>query len=145
MTIPRSTATPTERRTRPRPTVPELARGAMAFVVLLALGLGMPAALWGLGRALRLFEGLGTSNLASALTSPDDGSLFLAALLLVAWVAWLVFAVSCVRPGGAHTPAAVAEAAAARCRCFGGDRCPARDVRYGVALRTRGSPRLSRR
>jgi nucleoid-associated protein YgaU/DNA-binding SARP family transcriptional activator len=94
MTIPRSTATPTERRTRPRPTVPELARGAMAFVVLLALVLGMPAALWGLGRALRLFEGLGTSNLASALTSPDDGSLFLAALLLVAWVAWLVFAVS---------------------------------------------------
>lgn len=94
MTIPRNQGSPTERRARPRPTVPELARGAVAFVALLALVLGMPVALWGLGRSFHLFERLGPSNLFSALTSPDDGSLFLAALLLIAWVAWLVIAVS---------------------------------------------------
>lgn len=95
MTATRNHATP-DRLARPRPTLGESARGVLALVILLALVVGMPAALWGLGRSLRPFAGLGLPNLVSALTSPDDGSLFIAALLLIAWVAWLVFAVSVV-------------------------------------------------
>lgn len=93
MTILRNPETPSD-RALPRPRLAELARGLMAFVVLVALVLGMPAALWGLGGSLQPFEGRGPSNVFSVLTGPDDGSLFLAAMLLVAWVAWLVVAAS---------------------------------------------------
>lgn len=72
----------------------DVARGALALVVLLSLLLGMPVALWFLAAELHPLEGLSLSTLDSALTSRDDGSLLLAALMVVAWAGWLVFAVT---------------------------------------------------
>lgn len=83
-----------ERPAAPRPSVSEVARGAVALVLLAALVVGMPVALVALGAELQPFDGLSRSTLGSALTGPDDGTLFLAALTLVAWAGWLVFAVS---------------------------------------------------
>ena len=74
----------------------EAARGALAILALAALVLGIPAVLWALGLSLRLAEGLDLSRLSSALTRPDDGSLFLLALLLIAWGAWALFSLSVV-------------------------------------------------
>lgn len=69
-------------------------RGFLAVVVLAALVVGLPAALWALSQALRPARGLDLSRVVSALTRPDDGSLFLLALLLVGWCAWAVFTLS---------------------------------------------------
>jgi nucleoid-associated protein YgaU/DNA-binding SARP family transcriptional activator len=84
----------TDRPASRRATVRDVVRGVTAFLLLTALVLGMPAALWALSASLQPFEDLGPSNLISALTRPDDGSLFLAALMVVAWTGWLVFAAS---------------------------------------------------
>jgi nucleoid-associated protein YgaU/DNA-binding SARP family transcriptional activator len=79
---------------RSRATLAELARGAAASLLLFALVIGLPVALWNLGSSLQPFNGVGSSDLGSLLTRRDDGSLFLAAVLLVAWVAWLLFTLS---------------------------------------------------
>ena len=83
-------------QTLPPGTIAEVARGVLAVLALAALVLGMPVALWALGRSLRLAEGFDLSRLSSALTRPDDGNLFLLALLLIAWGAWAVFGLSVV-------------------------------------------------
>ena len=84
------------RRSSPPAPLAEAVRGALAILALAALVLGIPAALWALGLSLRLAEGLDLSRLSSALTRPDDGSLFLLALLLIAWGAWVLFSLSVV-------------------------------------------------
>lgn len=71
-------------------------RGAMAVALLAALVFGLPVALLLLGAALKPFEFLGSSDLTSVLTRPDDGSLFLGALLVIAWAGWLAFSLSVV-------------------------------------------------
>ena len=90
----RSLAHPSGTARRSRATFAELVRGAAALLLLVALVIGMPVALWALGSSLQPLNGVGASNLGALLTRPDDGSLFLAAVLLIAWGAWLLFSLS---------------------------------------------------
>jgi hypothetical protein len=70
-------------------TVLRLARGLTALIMLTGLVAGVPAALWLLGSPF-LPDHLPTVNdVVAALTRPDDGSLLLALLVLVGWIAWL--------------------------------------------------------
>lgn len=64
-----------------------------ALVVLLALLVGAPIALWTFGRSLLPTKVPSWSAVWDALWSRDDGTLFLSVLLIVGVVAWLVFAV----------------------------------------------------
>lgn len=67
----------------------EFIRGLAALVVLVACGLGIPVALVALGQ-----QAAPLSSWASltSVTEPDDGQLFLSAVLGVAWVSWSMFA-----------------------------------------------------
>ncbi|RAG80821.1 hypothetical protein DN069_36045, partial [Streptacidiphilus pinicola] len=65
-----------------------------ALVTLLALLVGLPAVL-GYGTwAIALHARPQQSSLTQLLTTPDNGNLFLWALVVVGWLAWLAFAVS---------------------------------------------------
>jgi len=92
----RATATvDSPRRLSPRRTAVDVARGAAAFVVLLLCCVGIP---W----ILLVVAPLGPlgvptwAGVSGALTRPDDGHLFLSALSVLAWMAWLVFTTSVV-------------------------------------------------
>jgi nucleoid-associated protein YgaU len=69
-------------------------RGLLSLLVLLALLVGVPAALIALRGDPLPDAGLDAGALLDVLTRPDDGSLFLAALTWVAWIGWASFAVS---------------------------------------------------
>lgn len=71
-----------------------LGRRLVGLIVLLAVVAGVPALLAGIGgnpipSALPAWH-----EIRAALSSPDDGSLFLGLLLYVAWAAWATFAFS---------------------------------------------------
>jgi len=67
-------------------------RGLAALVALGMLLVGVPAALWTLGRPW-LPDHLPTvDEITATLSRPDDGSLFLGALVVVGAVAWACFA-----------------------------------------------------
>ena len=86
---------PTSNRSeKPRQSVVEILRGLAALALLLALVLGMPAALVALAQELHPLGSINAANLLGALSRPDDGSLFLAALFLIGWLTWFVFAIS---------------------------------------------------
>src|SRR5579859_3121685 len=71
-------------------------RALCAFVTLLALLVGLPAAL-GYGTwAIALQARPAQTSLTQVLTTPDNGNLFLWALVVVGWAAWLAFALSVV-------------------------------------------------
>ncbi|WP_392507685.1 LysM peptidoglycan-binding domain-containing protein [Naumannella halotolerans] len=61
-------------------------RGIGALLVLLLLSIGVPVLLWTIGTLPKLTLG--------SLLRPDDGSLLLGLLTLIAWGAWLVFVVT---------------------------------------------------
>ena len=67
----------------------ELVRGLLALLALGLMVVGIPV-------ALLLLPGLNVGTLSiSRLTGPDDGTLFLAAVVAIAWAGWLVL-VACV-------------------------------------------------
>ena len=70
------------------------ATGLLSLLVILALVVGIPAALIVLRGNPLPDAGLDSSALVAALTRPDDGSLFLAALTWIAWLGWASFTLS---------------------------------------------------
>lgn len=79
-------------RRRPRRAAGDRLRGLLSLLMILALLVGVPAALVAL-RGNPLPAGIDLERLVAALTSPDDGSLFLGALTWIAWAGWAGFAV----------------------------------------------------
>ncbi|NEE01168.1 BTAD domain-containing putative transcriptional regulator [Phytoactinopolyspora halotolerans] len=74
----------------------EVARGLLAFFVLLCLLAGVPYGLW-------LIDGwpwssnlVSLDEITSVPTTPDDGSLFVATLTVLGWIGWLTFAIAVV-------------------------------------------------
>lgn len=79
----------------------ERLRGLLSLLVIVALLVGVPVALVAV-RGNPLPAGIDLDVLTAALTSPDDGSLFLAALTFIAWAGWVSFAVSVLVEGAAQ-------------------------------------------
>ncbi|MCU1493398.1 MAG: Peptidoglycan-binding LysM [Acidimicrobiaceae bacterium] len=67
----------------------ELLRGLLALVALVLLVAGLPVALVFLGQTTSTGQAISVSRL----TGPDDGTLFLTAVVAIAWAAWLVLVV----------------------------------------------------
>lgn len=67
----------------------ELLRGLLALVALVLLVAGLPVALVLLGQATSTGQAISVSRL----TGPDDGTLFLTAVVAIAWAAWLALVV----------------------------------------------------
>jgi nucleoid-associated protein YgaU len=72
----------------------DLATGLLSLLLVLALVVGIPAALIALRGNPLPDAGTDLGALIEALTRPDDGSLFLAALTWIAWLGWASFALS---------------------------------------------------
>jgi LysM repeat protein len=87
---------------RPRRSLLDRLWGLLSLLILLALLLGVPAALIALRGNPLPDAGLNPGAVLRALTSPDDGSLFLAALTWLAWAGWATFAVSVLVEIPAH-------------------------------------------
>ena len=71
-----------------------LLRRLSALLILLALVVGAPIALWAWGRPLLPDSLPSPAQAWDSLTSQDTGALFMGALVVVGWVAWVLFAVS---------------------------------------------------
>jgi hypothetical protein len=69
-------------------------RALLAAVVILVILIGLPAALWFLGRPLLPDAVPSWAHVAAALTRPDDGRLLLGFLVLVGVIAWALLALS---------------------------------------------------
>ncbi|MFE4512679.1 LysM peptidoglycan-binding domain-containing protein [Kitasatospora sp. NPDC056783] len=69
-------------------------RALLALVVLIALLVVVPLLLWQVGVLPTAVPGL--DDITGALTSPDNGTLFLGALTLLGWAGWLQFAFAVV-------------------------------------------------
>jgi len=83
---------PSQPRHRP---VTDLLRGLLALLVMLALLVGIPIALFALRGNPLPDTGTDLSGLLDRLTAPDkDGSLFLGALTWLGWLAWASFALT---------------------------------------------------
>src|SRR3954469_17451033 len=67
-------------------------RGLLALVLLLAMVVGIPVVLLAVGSVSYLDEFTDVPRLIGNLAAPDDGSLFLGVLALVAWIGWATFA-----------------------------------------------------
>lgn len=74
------------------------ATGALAFLALVAFVIGVPLALSALGAGLpTAWPSVPTpGGVWAALTSPDDGSLALGAVVVAAWAAWAFFTLAVV-------------------------------------------------
>jgi nucleoid-associated protein YgaU len=84
--------------------------GLGAAVLLVGIMVGLPATLLKLGGNLLPNQLPSLSDLSEALTSPDDGTLAVAAITLLGWAAWLILAGAIVveatsRLRGITTPA----------------------------------------
>jgi nucleoid-associated protein YgaU len=77
-----------------RRSVGDLLRGLLSLLTILILLVGIPAALIVVRGNPLPRTGLTLQDLASALTRPDDGSLFLGAVAWIGWLAWASFALS---------------------------------------------------
>ncbi|MGW3352178.1 BTAD domain-containing putative transcriptional regulator [Nonomuraea rubra] len=77
--------------------MPRLLRALVAYVVLLAMALGLPVALYALVGPPWPARLPSMEQVADILASPDDGTLFIAVLQLLVWGAWaqLIFVVIC--------------------------------------------------
>lgn len=79
----------------PRRPLADRLRGLAALLLMLALLMGIPAALYALRGNPLPDTGTDLSGLLGRLTAPDtDGSLFLGALTWLGWLAWASFALS---------------------------------------------------
>src|SRR5688500_11839616 len=90
--------TPTHAPAPPRtgPTGRDVTRGLLAFAALIGFILGVPAALLAVA-PLQLPQAWPTAQaITTALTRPDDGSLLLAAITVIAWAAWAAFTASVI-------------------------------------------------
>lgn len=76
--------------------VGRLLRSLAAFVVLVAVVVGAPIALWVLGRGLLPVGVPSLGELWEGLTSRDTGGVFLGLLVVVGFIAWAVFTVCVV-------------------------------------------------
>ncbi|WP_157553542.1 LysM peptidoglycan-binding domain-containing protein [Jiangella gansuensis] len=84
--------TRTHRTARPRRTAGSVLRGLGALIVIVAVLVGIPLALVAIS-GNPLPDSMPTwADVESALTAPDDGSLFLNALVWIAWIGWATFA-----------------------------------------------------
>ncbi len=81
--------------TAPRRTAGDLVRGLGAAGLLLVMVVGIPALLLVVGQ-LHVVGMPSWSTVWGALTRPDDGHLFLAALTVLAWLAWATFTLSVI-------------------------------------------------
>ena len=84
--------------------------GLLAAVLLVGIIVGLPATLLNLGGNPLPNQLPSLSDLSEALTSPDDGTLAVAAITLIGWAAWLILAGAIVveatsRLRGITTPA----------------------------------------
>ncbi|NED96862.1 LysM peptidoglycan-binding domain-containing protein [Phytoactinopolyspora alkaliphila] len=69
-------------------------RALVAFATLTLLVAGVPYGLWWAGGWPWPFRIPSLDDITTALTAPDDGSLFIGALLVAGWVGWATFAVA---------------------------------------------------
>lgn len=90
-------------------------RGVTALLVLLVLGVGIPVGLIATGSLSHLVALADPARLRGALLGPDDGTLFVAVLSLVAWLGWATFAVAVA----VEVPAQLRGVAAVRVRGLG--------------------------
>ncbi|TDE12601.1 LysM peptidoglycan-binding domain-containing protein [Jiangella asiatica] len=86
--------TRTHRTARPRRTAGSVLRGLGALVVIVAVLVGIPLALLAIAGNPLPDTMPSWDDVTSALTSPDDGTLFLEALVWIAWLGWATFAAS---------------------------------------------------
>lgn len=94
------------RNHRPGVTAAETVRGLASLVLLILVVGGVPYLLLRLAGALPIHIRL--HDLIGQLAGPDDGSLFLLAMLVVAWVGWAAFTISALAEIAAlirHLPA----------------------------------------
>ncbi len=73
-----------------------LLRSILGLLGILVALVGIPAGLWLLGGGNPIPAHLSFAAVWAALTSSDDGQLFIQILVWVGWVAWAVFAISIV-------------------------------------------------
>ncbi|WP_435057675.1 LysM peptidoglycan-binding domain-containing protein [Streptomyces sp. bgisy060] len=97
-----------------RSTAARLVRALFALVALIALLVGVPAVLLGIGVLPDHLPGF--DEITAALTSPDSGQLFLGAVTLIGWYGYLSFVISVVL----ETGAALRHVRAPRIRVLGG-------------------------
>ncbi|WP_250568927.1 LysM peptidoglycan-binding domain-containing protein [Streptomyces sp. CJ_13] len=99
---------------RNRSTAATIARAFLALLALVAILVGVPAVLLGIGVLPDHVPGL--DEITTALTSPDSGQLFLGAITLIGWYGYLTFLLSVVL----ETGAALRHVRAPRIRMLGG-------------------------
>ncbi|MFI6977963.1 LysM peptidoglycan-binding domain-containing protein [Embleya sp. NPDC050154] len=108
----------------------DFVRGLLSLVVLLALLVGLPALLVVATTTLLPHRLPGLDEVTKILTEPDDGSGFIAALAIIAWIAWLCFAISVV----VEIPAQVRGLSAPRIRGLGWSQKAAGALIGGIML-----------
>ena len=119
-------------------TVADVARGIAALAALLVALIGVPwvlTILWGTPLPARVPS---LTEVTDALTRPDDGSLFLDALVLVGWLGWLRFAVSVA----VEVPAQLRGRSAPRLPALGGSQRVAGALVAAVAVLLVSSPTI---
>ncbi|MFJ9461032.1 LysM peptidoglycan-binding domain-containing protein [Kitasatospora sp. NPDC101447] len=115
----------------PRRTVSRLGaalRGLLSLALLIALLGAVPYLLWRTGALPHQVPGW--SDVTNALTSPDNGTLFLGALTLIGWAAWLSFVCSTV----VEITALLRHRRAPRVRALGATQRLAAGLVAGVAM-----------
>ncbi|MET7297515.1 LysM peptidoglycan-binding domain-containing protein [Embleya sp. NPDC005575] len=108
----------------------DLVRGLVSLAVLLALLIGLPALLVVATTTLLPQRLPALDEVTKILTAPDDGSGFIAALAIIAWIAWLCFAISVV----VEIPAQVRGLSAPRIRGLGWSQKAAGALIGGIML-----------
>ncbi|WP_406280859.1 LysM peptidoglycan-binding domain-containing protein [Embleya sp. NBC_00896] len=108
----------------------DLVRGLSSLLVLLALLVGLPTLLVVATTTLVPHRLPDLDQVTKVLTEPDDGTGFLAALAIVAWVAWLCFAISVV----VEIPAQIRGLSAPRIRGLGWSQKAAGALVGGIML-----------
>src|SRR5688572_26236870 len=73
--------------------------GMLAAVLIVGILIGLPVILVNLGGNPLPDQLPSLSEVGKALTSPDDGTLAVAAMSLIAWAAWLILAGSILLDG----------------------------------------------
>lgn len=78
-----------------------IAQGMFALLAIIAVLVGIPAALWFFGGNPLPTDVPSLEEVTTSLTQPDDGSLFIRALMWVGWIGWASMAFSILVQAGA--------------------------------------------